>query len=279
MKSVTQIIKESLPSYSEDIPPFILERAAERGKKIHESLASYCQTEIDTGECEIYLLKQWLNKQVIPLSSVICESEFIRDGVIGHPDAYAPLQISQIALWDTKTTYKLMDTTALQLVAYEWLIGLSGISLFAHHYTELGLMVWRVREERKTELLALWLRLVKHRNDPFTLDDDREEWERIKNKGLWELEGEYYPPLTVTSNELAQAVCRELDVLEAFKPVEDRIKLFKHNLKRFALEILGLKDGDSFEVGGYVLTVTTKKGYEVKAFKVEPSTSIKIKRG
>lgn len=123
--SVTQVLSPWV-DYSR-VPPDVLERAADRGRRVHALCASYAQglwiPEIPE-ECAPYFesFTRWFDSSVEQVKAVEVELVDTVNGYCGHPDIICKIKGDKgLALPDIKTPQQEMKTWRIQLAAYKQL--------------------------------------------------------------------------------------------------------------------------------------------------------------
>jgi hypothetical protein len=238
MPRVTGVIKP-LQDFSK-IPPATLEKKSDEGKKKHKRLEIFFkrpQTEYPARSIES--LMHGVLKYIPTYSRAVCEETCVRGDLTGHPDVYT-IDNKKAVLWigDYKFTLERYDTTALQLIGYEYLLDVD-VPLYLFHFpTDDMLITYQVNPTIKPLLRAFFFRLYDAcdsvNNDDFLKFDLRYEWATIvANNDLWLPVATNLPERSLTDIEQAERAVVILEVLAELEKVQE---YYKNELKRFLKE-------------------------------------------
>lgn len=124
MKGVTKVIDTRLfPDEYKDVPDFVLQRAAQRGKRIHTAVEFYDDTRLYTDDCpelQSYIRQQEAHQF---LTNSVCSEYLVTDGktYASAIDKIYEDGAGGVILADIKTNYKLSEErVSWQLSIYKY---------------------------------------------------------------------------------------------------------------------------------------------------------------
>lgn len=251
LSGITGMIKRQLfPDKYKEVPKYILEKAAERGTRVHHECQFVDMTgfEPESQEAMNYLLlRTGAGYKALANEYTVSDNEFFASNI----DCVWEKNES-IALVDVKTTYAPDEEyLAWQLSIYAYLFELQNPNL------------------KVDKLYGAWLYNEKSRLIPLVRKSD----EKVKRLLQCEIEGKRYldteTALEHKKDELEllpqDVIAKYIDAVAEVERIQPFIDGFKDSLKRAMIE----HDVKSWDTGGLKATITpasTKKTFDSKRF-------------